>query len=181
MEESLASVNEHMRTGPTQFARSLQAEHALLEGRPEAACDLLEPLYDSTWQGSDAPMLAWAYADLDQPDRANAALEPYLARANAERDVVASIAGWQAQAILFLRLHRWQEATEQLEQVIASCRRLPYPYAEAKALYVYGQLHVAQGEQDSARMRFAAALTILSRLGERLYAQQIKRALELIS
>jgi len=51
------------------------------------------------------------------------------------------------------------------------------PYAEAKALYVYGRLHMAQGEPERARERFTAASAILDQLGERLYAEHIERAL----
>ena len=54
---------------------------------------------------------------------------------------------------------------------------MPYPYAEAKALYVYGQLRTAQGEHDQARASFEEALAILNRLNERLYATRVECAL----
>lgn len=58
-----------------------------------------------------------------------------------------------------------------------AARAMPYPYAEARALYIYGQLHQARGEREAASARYAAALTILNRLGERLLAAQIERTL----
>ena len=65
-----------------------------------------------------------------------------------------------------------------LDEAITRCQAMPYPYAEAKALWVYGQLHAAQGEPDLARARYQATLAILHRLDERLYAEHIERALE---
>jgi hypothetical protein len=52
-----------------------------------------------------------------------------------------------------------------------------YPYAEAKALFAYGQLRIQQCEPQQANECFEAALAICSRLGERLYAQRIEQAL----
>jgi hypothetical protein len=54
---------------------------------------------------------------------------------------------------------------------------MPYPYAEAKALYVFGQLHAAKGEQEQARKAYDASLAILNRLGEGLYRPHVERAL----
>jgi hypothetical protein len=53
------------------------------------------------------------------------------------------------------------------------------PYAEAKTLYVSGLLSQARGEPEQAREQLEAALTILTRLGERLYARPIEQALEM--
>jgi hypothetical protein len=52
-----------------------------------------------------------------------------------------------------------------------------YSYAEAKALYVYGQLHAARGEPEQARKMYQAALLICHRLGEGLYRKCIDREL----
>ena len=56
-------------------------------------------------------------------------------------------------------------------------RAMPYPYAEAKALYVYGQLHAVKGETEQAREKYEAAIAICERLGEGLYRPHIERAL----
>jgi hypothetical protein len=50
------------------------------------------------------------------------------------------------------------------------------PYDEAKTLYLYGLLHIQQGETESARERLEAALTLCWQPGERLYARLIKQA-----
>jgi tetratricopeptide (TPR) repeat protein len=81
------------------------------------------------------------------------------------------------QALLCLNTRRWQEAQIALEEALALCRAMPYPYAEAKALYVYGRLCQVRGESKLAGERLGAALALLNRLGERLYAVQVERAL----
>ncbi len=80
-------------------------------------------------------------------------------------------------ALLATRQGRWEEAEAALKEVLALCQAMPYPYAEAKALYVYGQLHEAKGEPERARERYEQALAICNRLGERLYAERIEGAL----
>jgi hypothetical protein len=57
---------------------------------------------------------------------------------------------------------------------------MPAPYAEARALAVYGRLLQAKGESVLARERLEAALAILHQLGERLYAEQVEQALVLV-
>jgi tetratricopeptide (TPR) repeat protein len=89
----------------------------------------------------------------------------------------AQVDALRSKALLAMQQRRWQEAEEALEVSRSLARPMPYPYAEAKALYVYGQLHVAKGEPDRARQRFAQALAVCARLGERLYAEHIEQAL----
>ena len=81
------------------------------------------------------------------------------------------------QARLRISQQRWQEAQGALEESLVLCRTMPFPYAEAKALYVYGQLYKAKGEPEEAREQLEAALAILNRLGERLYAERVERTL----
>ena len=74
------------------------------------------------------------------------------------------------------RQRRWEEGEAALEEALALCRAMPYPYAEVKALYVCGQHHAARSELEEARETYEAALTICTRLGEHLYAEQIEHA-----
>jgi tetratricopeptide (TPR) repeat protein len=70
-----------------------------------------------------------------------------------------------------------REAKEAIEEALRECRKMPYPYAEAKALYAYGELCLAMGEPGLARERFREALAICNQLGERMYGAAIERAL----
>jgi transcriptional regulator with XRE-family HTH domain len=64
-----------------------------------------------------------------------------------------------------------------LAEALASTRAMPYPYAEAKALWGYGQLEAARGNPVAARKHFKKALAICDRLGEGLYRKHIERDL----
>src|SRR5262249_25949988 len=83
----------------------------------------------------------------------------------------------RVQALVALRQGRWQDAVDALERALAVSRAIHSPYAEARALYVYGVMHQQKGEPERARGRLAAALSMLNRLGERFYAVHVKRAL----
>src|SRR5262249_25753448 len=80
-------------------------------------------------------------------------------------------------ALVAVRQGRWQEAEAALEEALALCQAMLYLYAEAKVLYVYGQLDAARGEPEQAQKRFIAALTICDQLGEGLYRPHIERTL----
>jgi len=121
--------------------------------------------------------LAWASAELGEEDQARALLLDAADRVTAQRHQLALLDTLRVCALLDVRQARWHEAERALEEALALARAMPYPYAEAKALLVYGQLHAAKGEPEPARARFAAALAILDRLGEGLYRPHIARAL----
>ena len=59
----------------------------------------------------------------------------------------------------------WQEAARALEEGLELTLRMPYPYAEARLLQVYGLMHAAMGERGPARERLEEALAIFRRLG----------------
>ena len=56
-------------------------------------------------------------------------------------------------------------------------RAIGLPYAEAKALYAYGMLHLAHGEPERAQERLTESLAILGQLGEGVYRPHIAKAL----
>ena len=60
-------------------------------------------------------------------------------------------------------------------------RAMPYPYAEAKTLWVYGRLEAARGDPAAARLRIEQALLICDRLGEGLYRPRIEQDRDMIS
>lgn len=158
---------------------SPDAEDELLQGDAAAALAGMEPLFDQpeTFVEPAAILLAWAYVEVGQEERARETLERTLALAGRNRDVLLTLDAQRVQALLAVRQRRWPEARALLDAVIARCRALPYPYMEAKSLWVSGQLHEARGESRRAREDYTAALAILTRLGERLYAERIERAL----
>jgi tetratricopeptide (TPR) repeat protein len=83
----------------------------------------------------------------------------------------------RVRALIAMRQERYQEAASDLDEAIALCQAMPYPYAEAKALWIYGPLEVARGDPVAAHQRFEQALAICDRLGEGLYRTYIERDL----
>jgi predicted ATPase/DNA-binding XRE family transcriptional regulator len=180
--EAMALVGDTPSHEVLRVAQWSQAERDLVQGHPELACARLEPLLDRPGQQEIdvttlLPLLAWAYLDLGDEERAEALVTATMARAAAADMQRTRTNGLRVQALLRTRQGRWDEAQTVLDAALVGYRAMPSPYGEAKALYVYGQLHAAQGEPERARERYAAALAILNRLGERLYAEHVERAL----
>jgi tetratricopeptide (TPR) repeat protein len=162
-------------------ARQL-AERDLLEGHPEAARARLLPVLDR----SDAaefdvtyllPVLARAYLELGEVEQAADTVAQAIARMQAENlRLMLADALW-VQAMVRHRQGQLVEAAEALEEGIALAREMPYPYAEARLLHVYGLLHADQDEPGQAQARLAEALTIFERLGARADAERVEQAL----
>jgi tetratricopeptide (TPR) repeat protein len=127
------------------------------------------------------PALAWAEAELGLPAEAAERLAQALTIATARRWHLWLVDALRVKALLAARQQQWEDARVALEETITLCHAMPYPYAEAKALYVYGQLHTAKGEPAQARERYEQALAILDRLGEGLYQPHVERALAELS
>jgi tetratricopeptide (TPR) repeat protein len=162
--------------------QSVLAEFDLLEDAPARARARLEPLLARSderqlFRLRFLPRLAWARAVLGDEGSAQVLMERCLTWAWAEQMRLVLVDALRIQAILLQRQRRWEGAERALDETLALCRALPYPYAEAKALYVAGHLHAAKGDPDAARARYEAALAILHRLGERLYAERTELAL----
>jgi tetratricopeptide (TPR) repeat protein/transcriptional regulator with XRE-family HTH domain len=166
-----------------RLAHTALAERDLVEGRPEAARARLTSLRDRHGQQEGLvtyllPYLAWAYLDLGDVDRANLLIVECVARAAAGYIRLALVDALRVRALLSLRRNETVGAATSLDEALALSRAMPYPYAEAKTLYVYGQLAIHQGDLTRAREWLETALQILRRLGERMYAERIEQALE---
>lgn len=74
------------------------------------------------------------------------------------------------QALVAARKGRWEDALVDVEQAQSLAHLLSYPYAEAKALSVSGQLLPQRNEIERGSAQLAAARGILGQLGERLYS-----------
>jgi hypothetical protein len=83
----------------------------------------------------------------------------------------------RAQALVTIRQRRWAEAERTLEEGLAAARSIPYPYAEARLLYAYGQMHTGKAEPQEARARLNAARAVFQRLGARKDLEQTEALL----
>jgi tetratricopeptide (TPR) repeat protein/transcriptional regulator with XRE-family HTH domain len=182
LHESIALSQRSGDLSPQRFAQAALAEHDLLAGRPDAARARLEPLLDRPGQQegqvmSLLPLVAWAHLDVGDEAQAEALVAQATERSGAMGGYFAQVDVLRVRAMLLMRQHQWAEAKATLDESLRLARTMPYPYAEAKTLYVSGLLHIRKGDKEQASGSFKAALGILHRLGERLYASHIERAM----
>ncbi|HLJ81129.1 MAG TPA: hypothetical protein VKT52_06585 [Ktedonobacterales bacterium] len=178
---------ERARMGlPPRLLRPVQAclaECDLFAGRPDEALGRLDSVLSSPEgrEGIDAtpllPLLAWSYLEMGDTVPAEDTLREALERCRAEQHQLALLDALRVQALLAIHRERWEEAAAALDEAIALARPMPYPYAEAKALSVYGTLESVRGKHAKARERYEQALEICRRLGERQYAQRVEALL----
>jgi transcriptional regulator with XRE-family HTH domain len=121
------------------------------------------------------PPLAWAQLELGERRGAAETLAEARQRAGAYQYRAALVDIERAAALLALAEERWDDARRALEESLAICQAAPYPYSEAKARYVAGQLYAATGAR--ARDEYQRALAICDRLGEWPFRSRIARAL----
>jgi tetratricopeptide (TPR) repeat protein len=198
-----ASLSADTEVGIKSRACGRLAEVALLEGNPAAARTYLAPsarwgeeLYSQGRRNLRFPLppigflregeqlyaqetalLAWTLLEVGEHDHAAALLERILEQARREERRVLLADALRVQAQLAIRQARWPETQAALDEALVVSRAIPYPYAEAKALSIYSQLHTARGEPELARACLQTALAICSRLGEGLYRPHIEQAL----
>jgi tetratricopeptide (TPR) repeat protein/transcriptional regulator with XRE-family HTH domain len=189
LEEALALAERQHDLQGLRFAQGILAEQDVLGGRADGAREHLEPLLDQPGlQEFEVlfvlPQLAWACLEsgVQAQDealirRADALSAESCVRARALQLRLFLVDALRVRAMVCIREEEWGDATQTLDEAIKLCRAMSYPYAEAKALYVYGQLHAARGEPEQARTQYVQARSICARLGEGLYRPHIERAL----
>jgi hypothetical protein len=165
-----------------RLIEALLAEDELVHDQGAAACDRLAPLLASHALEERTrielqTLYAWGLLQLGALAEAEALT---LQAVQGARDHAMGLLlpdALRVRALCAIERQEWLVATDALEQAIALCARMPYPYAEAKARYVSGQMWAARGEQARAEAQFEEALEICQRLGERLYGETIAQAL----
>jgi tetratricopeptide (TPR) repeat protein len=163
------------------YAEWALAERDLLQGDYAGALLRLEVALAHTGRiPLDVSLLslrAWAELLAGDFSRAEATLSQAREIANEAAERLGLVDVERIHGLLMTLQHRWMEAECALQAGMELARGMPYPYAEAKTLYLYGQLHAAKGEPAQAHERYEQALAILDRLGEGLYRPCIEQAL----
>lgn len=171
------------QSGPDQvlrFSTALRAECELLAGQPQAARTRLlpwfagEPMQERT-RLELSVLRAWAAVELGVEAEADAWVTDAVEGARTCQMHLILPDALRVQALWAMRQRRWEEAERALDEAVSLCQAMPYPYAEAKALYVLGHMWMTRGEPARACAHFAEALAICHRLGERLYGEAIER------
>src|SRR5262249_31614796 len=101
-------------------------------------------------------------------------LTPLLAETRAAQLRLVLCDALQVLGLLATRQRRWQDAEEALAEALSLARSFPYPYGEAKILMWSGCLWLERHDRERSQQQFEAALAVLERLGERLYARRIE-------
>jgi tetratricopeptide (TPR) repeat protein len=174
---------------PPRNVRPIQgylAERGLLAGCSGDALERLDALFSSPEdrEGIDAtpllPLLAWAHLEAGHLAQAEEITREAVDRCRVEHHQLALLDALLVQALLAIHYARWGESATALDEALELAHAMPHPYAEAKALFVYGKHYAASGQVEDAREQYEAALMILRLLGERLYAEHIEQALALM-
>jgi transcriptional regulator with XRE-family HTH domain/tetratricopeptide (TPR) repeat protein len=179
LEDALARGEHGGHLQVLQLASEALAELDLLENRAPVARARLEP-YHAFIKQLDlnlAWLLPWTYLECGEVERAMEVLDSAIAEARAQRMRLRLADGLRVRAVCHLRQEQWSLCAEALDEALSHAQAVPYPYAEAKALWVYGRLEKARGEPLGAQRWFEEAQAICARLGERLYAERIEHDL----
>jgi tetratricopeptide (TPR) repeat protein len=165
--------------GRLRQAQGLLAELDLYHGRPEAARDRLLPLQaaENTFATWLRTQLAWAYVELGELHRALETVARAIAQARAEQHLVRLVDALRVQAMALAGLGQLDQAAAALDEGLALAPALPYPYGEARLLYLSGLLARQQGLRQRARERLAAALSSFRRLGARKDSERTEHVL----
>jgi tetratricopeptide (TPR) repeat protein len=182
LDEAAALAEQAGDLQALRWAQTTLAERDLLAEQPAAAHARLVPLLDHPGQQEALvtyllPYLAWAALELGREDEAAARLQECLARATREHIRLAQVDTLRVQALLMIRRGEFAEAEQSVDEGLRVSRELPYPYAEAKLLYIAGLVTRAQGDVERARDRLQGARDALQSLGEGLYLPLVEQAL----
>jgi len=169
-----------------RLIEALRAEDELVRGEGAAAHDRLVPVLTAgplqeRTRIELGTLRAWGALQMGMVDEAEE-MAVALAERAGELDMrLFQPDALRVRALCATRRGSWREAEEALEEALALCREMPYPYAEAKALCAHGRLYVAMGDVERARERFERARAICGRLGERMYGAAIEREIAAIA
>jgi predicted ATPase len=180
LEEGIARIAHWATAFDLQDPTCWLAEADLLAGKAEEARGRITSfLHDPHPDPAECDLvnarllLAWAEAMLGEESLAEARLTSLFADASP----LFRVDALRIHGILAVLRRRWDVASAALDEALDRTRAMPFPYAELKTLWVYGQLEAARGDTAAARQRLKQALVICDRLGEGLYRSRIEHDL----
>jgi tetratricopeptide (TPR) repeat protein len=165
-----------------RWASTLLAELDLLQGRPCVARERLLPLLDRPGlQELDVtfllPRFAWAQLVLDEAAQARARAAEAVERARRQHYYLALADALRVQGVAMDGTGDQEGAAKAFEQAVVLCRAMPYPYAEALALYEWGMMERRRGDRERGQQRLEEAMAIFRPLGARPYVERTEQAL----
>jgi tetratricopeptide (TPR) repeat protein/transcriptional regulator with XRE-family HTH domain len=163
-------------------AERLLAELDVLEGRPEAAIQRLEPLLDrpgleELQVTQFLPTLAAAYAACDDAAHAEQTLAEAIRRSHMSNQLPVLAEALLVRGRLRASNERWSEAEADFDETLRLARGMPNLHLEGRGLFEWGSMLAKRGERSDARERLNAALATFERLGAEPYIERTKQAL----
>jgi tetratricopeptide (TPR) repeat protein/transcriptional regulator with XRE-family HTH domain len=168
--------------GAQRYVTCILAEHEMLEGNPEGALALLQPLLDRPGHEEKGvvkllPLVAWAYHVLGNAKNAERTIEEWMRRVSRHDMTRQRADGLRIKAMIAQSGCQTNLARNTLEEALSLCETMSYPYGKAKTLYIYGLVLKEQAEVPFAREYLEMAQAILQELGEREYSRVVSLAI----
>jgi tetratricopeptide (TPR) repeat protein len=162
------------------------AEIEICQGQPAAARARLLPLLAHQDMRRQLlhfvlPHLAWAQLELGETSEAEALITQIVGYAREAGELFLLTEVLWLQSLVASRQGHWDAATTAVEEGISLARLMPFPYAEARTLQVYGLMYCQKGESQAARERLEPALAIFRRLGARKDVEHTEQLLARLS
>lgn len=167
-------------------AHGVLAELDLREDRAEIVRARLVALLDqidlqSLHAAFLLPPLAWMYRETGELAQAEEVAAQAAEQARTYNDRLNLVEVLRVQALIHSAQKQWAEAERSLAEALALATAMRCPWAEARLLHAYGDLHARQGQPDSAHERWAAALAIFQHLGARKEIERIEQDIRNLS
>ncbi|GAC1636065.1 MAG: helix-turn-helix transcriptional regulator [Chloroflexota bacterium] len=159
-----------------RFTRRMGALVNIARERPSSAIDELVPVLDRTGSAEPPvngllPLLAEAQLMTGSMDAALETAETAARRSRLHGDNVSLVHALRVQGMVLTHLDRPEEARSLLEGSATLARGMPYPYAEALALFERGASFGRTGDRDAARASVSEAHDVFSHLGSKRYVR----------
>jgi tetratricopeptide (TPR) repeat protein len=182
VEESVALAEKIPYPEAVRSGHGVLAERELLEGKPQAALDRLEPLVEGSYPEELGvvrllPYLAWAYLELGDDDRAQEVVLEGIERARTQGNRLALVELLKVRGMVLARRRSQDEAESAFEEAVSVARSVGYPFAEARVLYEWGSVGVVGPNPTRGRARLEEAGEIFRRLGSRPYSKLAQKAI----
>jgi tetratricopeptide (TPR) repeat protein/transcriptional regulator with XRE-family HTH domain len=182
LEESIILAEQVPYPEAVRTGQGILAEQELLRGEPGAALARLEPLVDRSYPEELGtvrllPYLSWAYLELEDADHAEEVVLEGIERARAQGHKLALVELLKVGGMVLASQRRWDEAERAFEEAVSVARSVRYPYAEARALYEWGLMHVGKSDPKQGRHQLEKAAEIFRELDSRPYSELAQKAL----
>jgi tetratricopeptide (TPR) repeat protein/transcriptional regulator with XRE-family HTH domain len=161
---------------------SVMAELDLIEGRPKAARDRLEPILDrrglEEHQVTDLlPILTAAYEASGNLETAGATIGEAIRRATSSNSSLPLATSLVVSGKLSATRGRLSNAEQEFQQAAELAHEMSHPYLEALALFEWGVILADRRDDQRARELLEPALAFFQRLGARPYIERTEASL----